>query len=98
MDKWSESSKEKDCGSDSPSPAPTLCNLAASFTHIEAYLELLYEDLPDKTRGSALILELAKDPNNLEDLASSGLYYSPTKNCLSCLSVLKNYLSAPNRN
>lgn len=67
-----ESSTEKDSGSESPSPAPTLSGQTASFTAIEDYLELLYEDLPDKTRGSALILELAKDPNNLEDLASSG--------------------------
>lgn len=44
----------------------------ASFSQMEQYLELLYEDLPDKTRGSALILELAKDPNNLEDLVNSG--------------------------
>lgn len=71
-----ESSTEKDSGSESPSPAPTPSGQTASFTAIEDYLELLYEDLPDKTRGSALILELAKDPNNLEDLASSGELHS----------------------
>ncbi|XP_054284614.1 kinesin-associated protein 3 [Macrosteles quadrilineatus] len=66
-----ESCMEKDSGSESPSPAPTPSGQPASFTMIESYMELLYEDLPDKTKGSALILELAKDPNNLEDLASS---------------------------
>uniref|UniRef100_A0A1B6ETE2 Kinesin-associated protein 3 n=1 Tax=Cuerna arida TaxID=1464854 RepID=A0A1B6ETE2_9HEMI len=66
-----ESWSEKDSGSESPSPAPTPSGQPASFTMIESYMELLYEDLPDKTRGSALILELAKDPNNLEDLANS---------------------------
>lgn len=32
------------------------------------YLELLYEDLPEKLRGSALILQLARNPDNLQEL------------------------------
>lgn len=60
-------------GAESPSPAPAQGEKeVASFSMIEQYLELLYEDLPDKTRGSVLILELAKDPNNLEELVNSG--------------------------
>lgn len=59
-------------GAESPSPAPSQGEKeVASFSMMEQYLELLYEDLPDKTRGSALILELAKDPNNLEELVNS---------------------------
>ncbi|CAH0775981.1 unnamed protein product [Bemisia tabaci] len=41
-----------------------------SFNNMEDYLELLYEDLQEKVRGSALILELAKEPNNLEELSN----------------------------
>lgn len=35
---------------------------------IEDYLELLYEELPEKLRGSALILQLARNPDNLQEL------------------------------
>uniref|UniRef100_A0A8D8M8X6 Kinesin-associated protein 3 n=1 Tax=Cacopsylla melanoneura TaxID=428564 RepID=A0A8D8M8X6_9HEMI len=43
----------------------------ASFTNIEEYVELLYDDMSDKIKGSTLILQLAKDPNNLEELSRS---------------------------
>uniref|UniRef100_A0A8C9FT32 Kinesin associated protein 3 n=1 Tax=Pavo cristatus TaxID=9049 RepID=A0A8C9FT32_PAVCR len=35
---------------------------------MDEYIELLYEDIPDKVRGSALILQLARNPDNLEEL------------------------------
>uniref|UniRef100_A0A7G3APG4 Putative kinesin associated protein kap n=1 Tax=Lutzomyia longipalpis TaxID=7200 RepID=A0A7G3APG4_LUTLO len=40
----------------------------ASIRVIDTYVELLYDELPDKIRGSALILQLARNPDNLEEL------------------------------
>ncbi|XP_069794322.1 kinesin-associated protein 3a isoform X4 [Narcine bancroftii] len=40
----------------------------ANINDIEDYIELLYEDLSDEVRGSALILQLARNPDNLEEL------------------------------
>lgn len=39
---------------------------------MDEYIELLYEDIPDKVRGSALILQLARNPDNLEELLING--------------------------
>ena len=39
------------------------------------YLELLYEELTDKIRGTGLILQLARNPDNLLELASNGKLY-----------------------
>lgn len=41
---------------------------------IEEYIELLYEDLPERIKGSSLILQLARNPNNLEELEKNGKY------------------------
>lgn len=43
--------------------------------HLDEYLELLYEDLPEKLRGSALILQLARNPDNLQELFEVGYGY-----------------------
>lgn len=43
-------------------------NEEANITKIEEYVELLYEGIPEKIRGSALILQLARNPDNLEEL------------------------------
>ncbi len=40
----------------------------ASIRNIEEYIELLYEELPERIRGSGLILQLARNPDNLEEL------------------------------
>ncbi|XP_055363761.1 kinesin-associated protein 3a isoform X2 [Betta splendens] len=40
----------------------------ASITNIEEYVELLYEDIQEKIRGATLILQLARNPDNLEEL------------------------------
>ncbi|CAL8346979.1 unnamed protein product [Merluccius merluccius] len=40
----------------------------ASISQIEQYVELLYEGLPEKIRGSTLLLQLARNPDNLEEL------------------------------
>ncbi|KAM3865669.1 kinesin-associated protein 3-like [Diretmus argenteus] len=43
-------------------------NEEASITRIDEYVELLYEGIPEKIRGSALVLQLARNPDNLEEL------------------------------
>ncbi|XP_034244618.1 kinesin-associated protein 3 isoform X2 [Thrips palmi] len=61
-------------GTESPSSIEMIGNASAeraTIANIESYVELLYEDMAEKVRGSGLILELAKDPNNLEDLAKN---------------------------
>ncbi|KAJ7411862.1 kinesin associated protein 3 [Willisornis vidua] len=40
----------------------------ANINDMDEYIELLYEDIPDKVRGSALVLQLARNPDNLEEL------------------------------
>lgn len=47
----------------------------ASIRKIDEYVDLLYEDLPDRIRGSALILQLARRPDNLEELQKNGAQY-----------------------
>uniref|UniRef100_A0A2K6EIF0 Kinesin associated protein 3 n=1 Tax=Propithecus coquereli TaxID=379532 RepID=A0A2K6EIF0_PROCO len=44
------------------------CPKIANINDMDEYIELLYEDIPDKVRGSALILQLARNPDNLEEL------------------------------
>lgn len=40
----------------------------ATIRNIDEYIELLYEDLSERIRGSAFILQLARNPDNLEEL------------------------------
>ncbi|KAM9435104.1 kinesin-associated protein 3a [Clarias gariepinus] len=40
----------------------------ANINSIDDYVELLYEDVPEKIRGATLILQLARNPDNLEEL------------------------------
>uniref|UniRef100_A0A671P0M7 Kinesin-associated protein 3-like n=1 Tax=Sinocyclocheilus anshuiensis TaxID=1608454 RepID=A0A671P0M7_9TELE len=40
----------------------------ANINKIDDYIELLYESMPEKFRGSTLILHLACNPDNLEEL------------------------------
>jgi hypothetical protein len=44
----------------------------ASIRNIDEYIELLYEELPERIRGSAYILQLARNPDNLEELEKNG--------------------------
>lgn len=44
----------------------------ANINDMDEYIELLYEEIPDKVRGSALILQLARNPDNLEELLLNG--------------------------
>ncbi|XP_026487727.1 kinesin-associated protein 3 [Vanessa tameamea] len=41
----------------------------AVLNRIDDYVELLYDDIPEKIKGSALILQLARNPDNLIELA-----------------------------
>ncbi|GLD73547.1 kinesin-associated protein 3, partial [Lates japonicus] len=49
-------------------PVEGKLNEEASITRVDEYVELLYEGIPEKIRGSALILQLARNPDNLEEL------------------------------
>ena len=44
----------------------------ATLPDLEAYMELLYEELPSKVRGTGMILQLARIPDNLQELAVNG--------------------------
>ena len=41
----------------------------ANINHLEEYLELLYEEGAPKVRGSQLILQLARNPDNPDELS-----------------------------
>ncbi|XP_068196083.1 kinesin-associated protein 3-like isoform X2 [Antennarius striatus] len=43
-------------------------NEKASIIKVDEYVELLYEGIPEAIRGAALILQLARNPDNLEEL------------------------------
>lgn len=46
-------------------------NEKANVNSLNDYIELLYEDVPDKIKGSNLIMQLAKDSDNLEALSKN---------------------------
>lgn len=50
----------------------------AVISNVESYIELLYENIPEKIKGSGLILRLARVPDNLLELTKNGtlLFYS----------------------
>lgn len=50
----------------------------AVISSIDSYMELLYDEIPDKIKGSSLILQLARVPDNLQELTKNG-------NNLTCL-------------
>uniref|UniRef100_A0A8D0D6K3 Kinesin-associated protein 3a n=1 Tax=Sander lucioperca TaxID=283035 RepID=A0A8D0D6K3_SANLU len=56
----------------SPKPLPPQGRMnldeEASINSISEYVELLYEDIQEKIRGATLILQLARNPDNLEEL------------------------------
>ena len=43
----------------------------ANINDMEDYIELLYEDVSSKVRGSGLILQLSRNPDNLEELSQN---------------------------
>ena len=44
----------------------------ANINDVDEYLEMLYEDLPEKQRGTALLLQLARNPDNLDEIFQNG--------------------------
>ncbi|CAN8218088.1 unnamed protein product [Coccothraustes coccothraustes] len=68
----SSAGKEKKEKTSKPKDPPpfegTEIDEVANINDMDEYIELLYEDIPDKVRGSALILQLARNPDNLEEL------------------------------
>jgi len=61
----------------SPSSIYHICGLMpedkASLAKIDEYIEMLYDDMPQKVRGSGFILKVTCDKDNLEELSSSGI-------------------------
>lgn len=52
--------------------SPVESGPVAVLHHVDDYVELLYDDIPEKIKGSALILQLARNPDNLLELARNG--------------------------
>lgn len=46
----------------------------ANINCLNEYIELLYEGVADKIKGSSLILQLARDPENLDSLSKNGTF------------------------
>lgn len=61
-----------------PSYDGTEIDEVANINDVDDYMELLYEDVPEKVRGSALLLQLARNPDNLEELFQNGKQISIT--------------------
>jgi len=47
----------------------------ANINEMDEYLELMYEDVPEKLRGTALVLQLSRNPDNLEELFQNGQFH-----------------------
>ncbi|XP_077450881.1 kinesin-associated protein 3a isoform X2 [Stigmatopora argus] len=60
--------KLNNCCSTSKTADRQMINEEASINSIDEYLELLYEDIEEKIRGATLIFQLARNPDNLEEL------------------------------
>ncbi|XP_037120611.1 kinesin-associated protein 3a [Syngnathus acus] len=63
-----EPEKKQTSPRDFASYAGVELNEEASINSIDEYLELLYEDIQEKIRGATLIFQLARNPDNLEEL------------------------------
>ncbi|XP_037073717.1 kinesin-associated protein 3-like, partial [Pollicipes pollicipes] len=55
-----------DSAPSSPEPAVPAC-----LTEVDAYVELLYEEVAEKERGSRMLLQLARNPDNLDELVNN---------------------------
>lgn len=47
----------------------------ANINDIDSYVDLLYEDIPEKIRSSSLLLQLTRNPDNLEELLQNGTVF-----------------------
>jgi len=53
----------------------------AIISNVDNYIELLYEEIPGKIKGSSLILQLARVPDNLLELTKNGNL------CVTCMFI-----------
>ena len=62
----------------------------ANINDVDEYLDMLYEDLPDKVKGSALLLQLARNPDNLEELFQNGVcvFFCVSMDVCGCVCVM----------
>lgn len=44
----------------------------ATLNELESYIEMLYEDIPEKIKGVGHVLQLARNPDYLEELCHNG--------------------------
>ncbi len=59
---------------EAPSLEGTEVNEVANLNDLDEYCDLMYEDITEKVRGAALILQLARNPDNLEELLQNGAF------------------------
>ena len=45
---------------------------SANLNDVEEYMEFLYDDTASKIKGSSMILQVARNPDNLTELAQNG--------------------------
>lgn len=58
---------------DHPNPGlPNGMTEPANLNELESYMEMLYEDIPEKVKGASFILQLARNPDYLEELCQNG--------------------------
>jgi hypothetical protein len=50
----------------------TQIDQTASLNDIDDYVDMLYESVQDQIKGSALILQLARNPDNLSEIIQKG--------------------------
>ena len=55
------------------------------MSELDEYLELLYDDLPSKIKGTGMILQLARTPDHLFSLTQSGEIQYLNDKCRNCL-------------
>ena len=72
MNFYSQRSASRNSGKTSPTNDIDKQLDKASIRNLDEYVELLYEDLPEKIRGSGLILRLARLRDSLEELEKNG--------------------------
>lgn len=65
--KLSSSNKDVDISRNGSADSET-----ANINSLNEYIELLYEGIAEKIKSSMLILQLARDPENLEALSKNG--------------------------
>lgn len=69
-----ESEENEDELKDSWSNSSTADEETATLANVDSYIELLYEEIPEKVRASGLVLQLARDTGNLNVLRKNGKF------------------------